>query len=181
MAGCGRIPADPDKSFDRAAERGIIAGYTVNPPWVIYDSGAVSGIEVEILKSFTNEYNFHLVWVSGSEQKLMKMLENKEIQFIIGGFTSETPWKKKKAGFTRPYFENDKEKHIIAVQQGENKLLFHFEKRLLQNKDSLDTTIEKRLYGKKGSSLKVGERIETKSNLQTEIRRFLTTLAFRSE
>jgi hypothetical protein len=32
-----------------------------------------------------------------------------------------------------------------------------------------------------GSSLKIGKRIETKSNLQTEIRRFLTTLAFRSE
>jgi hypothetical protein len=145
---CGRIPADPHKSFDRAAERGIVAGYTVNPPWVISDSGSVSGIEAEILMSFAKEHNFRLEWVSGSEQKLMKMLENHELEFVIGGFTSDTPWKKEKTGFTQPYFENDKEKHIIAVQQGENKLLLHFEKNLLINRDSLNTAIEKRLLGR---------------------------------
>lgn len=80
-----------------------------------------------MLMHFAGKHDLIINWISGSEQMLMKRLEKRELHFVISGFTNHTPWKKRKAGFTRAYYEKDKGKHVIALKQGENKLLFEFE------------------------------------------------------
>jgi hypothetical protein len=84
---------------------------------------------------------------------LLKDLEKKQYHIVISGLTSDTPWKKKKIGLTRPYFKNEKEKHVIAIMQGENRLLYHLEKYLFNNRDSINALVY-REYDRYNHSLK---------------------------
>jgi hypothetical protein len=128
MPACRNIPADPNDSFAKALKSGLYVGYTTNPPWISDENGRGEGIEAEIISGFAEENKMQIKWEYGSEQELMKKLEKKELHIVITGLTKDTPWKDKKVGITMPYFKNKKEQHIIAVQQGENKLTMKIEK-----------------------------------------------------
>ncbi len=65
-------------------------------------------------------------------------LEKQKLHMVIAGLTKDTPWKSRKIRLTIPSYTDKKIKHIIAVQQGENRLVFYFEKYLLVNKDSIN-------------------------------------------
>jgi hypothetical protein len=46
---------------------------------------------------------------------------------VIAGLTDETHWKTRMIGLTKPYRIEGKEKHVIAVQEGENAFLIQLE------------------------------------------------------
>jgi hypothetical protein len=138
---CDNIPADPGKSFDKAKGTGLSVGYTLNPPWILDNKGFAEGIEAEIIKGFAGTNNMKIVWEYGSEQVLMKKLEKKELHIVITGLTMDTPWKSEKIGITMPYFKSGKTKHIMAVQQGENKLVMNLEKYFFENRESITERI----------------------------------------
>jgi hypothetical protein len=140
-SGCKNIPSDPNGSFEKAIETGLSVGYSVNPPWVTTNDSTAGGIEGSLIKSFAGKMDMKIVWHYGSEQELMKKLEKKELHVVISGLTKDNPWKDRKIGFTLPYFKDKKEKHVIAVQQGENKLLQNIELYLFENKDSIKRSI----------------------------------------
>lgn len=137
IAGCKNIPSDPNRSFEKATESGLTVGYSVNPPWVVSEDSSAGGIEGFIIKAFAGKKEMKIVWHYGSEQEMMSKLEKKELHLVISGLTSDNPWKDRKVGFTLPYFKDKKEKHVIAIQQGENKLLQNIEMFLFENKDSI--------------------------------------------
>jgi hypothetical protein len=141
-AACGRIPSDPDKTLEKANATGLVVGYTVNPPWVLMKSDSViSGVEGDLINDFARDNSMKIIWQSGSEQKLFKLLEKKELNMVISGLTKDNPWKSKRIGMTKPYYKSGNEKHIIAVKQGENKLIMKLEKFLYDNKDSINLLI----------------------------------------
>lgn len=137
IAGCRNIPSDPGKTFQKISETGIIIGYSVNPPWTTDDSNSAGGTEGYIIKEFAKENNINIEWQNGSEQELLRRLEEKEIHIVISGIRKDTPWKKKKIGLTTPYYKDGKDKRVIAVKQGENRLIMNLEKFYYSHKDSI--------------------------------------------
>ncbi|HLP74317.1 MAG TPA: transporter substrate-binding domain-containing protein [Bacteroidales bacterium] len=138
---CRNIPADPEDSFRKASSTGLKVGYAVNPPWVMVSGDSVYGIEVELVRKFAEANGMKIIWKNGPEQVILKGLKKKQFHIVISGLTMDSPWKKEKIGLTRPYFRNEKEKHVIAILQGENRLLYNLEKHLFSNKDSINALV----------------------------------------
>jgi len=134
---CKEIPADPNRSFEKAIGTGLSVGYSVNPPWVTEKNGTPGGIEPGILNAYARSAGIKIVWEKGSEQVLLEKLEKQELHLVIAGLTKDTPWKSRKIGLTKPYRRNDKTRHVMAIQQGENRLLMNIERYFQQNMDSL--------------------------------------------
>lgn len=134
---CSEFPADPKDTFKKINKGILIVGYTENPPWVILTNSDPEGIEPDLIRSFAKSIQAEILWYRGSENTLFQKLEQNDIHVIIGGLTDKSPWKKEKTGFTRPYYKNGKEKHVMAVIEGENKLLYKLE--VFLNKAKIDT------------------------------------------
>lgn len=141
-SGCSNIPSDPEKTFEKAKGTGLSVGFSHNPPWVIDKDSLAGGIEGRLIKEFAVMNGMDIVWHKGSEQKLMKMLEENELHIVITGLTKDNPWKSKKIGLTMPYYKKGKEKHVIALIQGENRLLMNLEKFIFSKKDSINKLID---------------------------------------
>jgi polar amino acid transport system substrate-binding protein len=142
---CNSIPADPEKSLQIAKTDGLKVGYTPDPPWVIEENSEITGIEGNMVKEFARLNGMKIIWEKGSEQDLMKKLEKKELHIVIAGLLKETPWKTEKIGLTMPYYKNKKEKHVIALMQGENRLLQEIETYFFENKDQIKNIADEAL------------------------------------
>jgi polar amino acid transport system substrate-binding protein len=136
-AGCGlMIPADPEKTLDRVTGSTMRVGVSPNPPWTdISGAGEPSGTEVGLVREFAESLQAQVEWVVGGEQSLIAALERGELQLVIGGLTSETPWTEK-AAITKPYAETKdpegkRKKLVMAAPMGENAFLLALEKFLL--------------------------------------------------
>lgn len=125
---CG-IPRDPEDSFTRISERGVLrAGFTVHEPWVQYNGGTTpAGPEADIVNAFAGRLGVRVEWQRGSETQLFEALREFELDVAIGGFEQRNPWAAK-LGVTRPYVERDRRRHVIALPPGENRLITEFER-----------------------------------------------------
>lgn len=137
LTGCGvQIPADPDGTLERVAGGTLRAGVAPHGSFTIVDDGDVSGSEAELIRSFAASLDAEVEWTVGSEEALVRELENGELDIVIGGITDETPWIDK-AGMTRPYDEfvdprGDRHKLVMLVPLGENGFLVELERFLTE-------------------------------------------------
>lgn len=138
---CNKIPADPEKTFEKAKATGLTVGFAHNPPWVNDQDSIATGVEGRLISEFARLSGMEIRWHKGSEQKLMKMLEDNQLHIVISGLTKDNPWKSEKIGLTMPYHKAKKEKHVIALIQGENRLVMNLEKFLYSYKDSINPMI----------------------------------------
>jgi polar amino acid transport system substrate-binding protein len=136
-AGCGlTIPADPENTLERVTGSTMRVGVSPNPPWTdISGAGKPTGTEVDLVREFAGTLQAQIEWVVGGEQPLIAALERGELQVVIGGFTSDTPWTEK-AAITKPYAETKdpegkRKKLVMAAPMGENAFLLALEKFLL--------------------------------------------------
>jgi polar amino acid transport system substrate-binding protein len=136
-AGCGlTIPADPEKTLERVTGSTMRVGVSPNPPWTaISEAGEPSGTEVDLVREFAGTLQAQVEWVVGGEEPLIAALERGELELVIGGLTSETPWTEK-AAITKPYAEmrdpeGKRKKLVMAAPMGENEFLLVLEKFLL--------------------------------------------------
>jgi len=88
-----------------------------------------------LVREFAGTLQTQVEWVVGGEQPLIAALERGELQLVIGGFTSETPWTEQ-AAITKPYAdtkdpEGKRKKLVMAAPMGENEFLLALEKFLL--------------------------------------------------
>lgn len=125
LAGCGvRIPTDPSGTLD-AVEGGVLrAGVTPNGEWVRVGENDPTGADVDALTHFAESLDADVEWTVGSEEALVRGLEDGELDVVAGGLTDQTPWTKK-AGMTRPYDEvtladGSTVKLVMLVPLGEN-------------------------------------------------------------
>ncbi|AKK04249.1 substrate-binding periplasmic protein [Corynebacterium epidermidicanis] len=133
LASCSTLsalPKDSEGALHRAQHEELRVGVTEHLPYTdVHDDGAVTGSEAQLIDGFAQSIGTKPRWVPGSEEALVKQLEDGEIDVIIGGLTKKTQWSKKVA-LTRPY---DKEtKTVMAVPMGENALLTSLERYLAE-------------------------------------------------
>ncbi|MDQ4140327.1 MAG: transporter substrate-binding domain-containing protein [Bacteroidota bacterium] len=134
---CDNFPRDPDKTLDKIKNGTLVVGYTENPPWVIKSKTHPTGLEANLVQEFAKQQGAKIIWVNDTEQDLFEQLEKRKLDLVIGGFTDKNTWKKK-ISFTRPYLNQQKEKHVIAVLKGENAFIVALETFLHQHKSTLN-------------------------------------------
>ncbi|MDQ1123617.1 hypothetical protein [Microbacterium trichothecenolyticum] len=132
LAGCGiHIPSDPAGTLEHVESGVLRAGISPNDGWVEIDGTEPSGTEVEALVDFADSLDADVEWTVGSEESLVRGLENGDLDVVTGGLTDETPWTNK-AGTTRPWAETtlddgNKVKLVMLVPLGENAFLSRLE------------------------------------------------------
>nr|WP_314840962.1 transporter substrate-binding domain-containing protein [uncultured Microbacterium sp.] len=138
LAGCGlTIPTDPDGTLDRISGGELRVGFSPDPGLVEgettgEDDGAPSGSLPDLVTGFADEIGAEVEWTEGSEETLVGMLESGDLDLVIGGITSDTPWADR-AGVTRGYpgiDGADGRDIVMLVPLGENAVLSALERHL---------------------------------------------------
>jgi polar amino acid transport system substrate-binding protein len=101
LAACG-IPRDPEGTLARVSDGVMRVGVTDAPPWVELGDAAPDGIEVRLVEQLAEELDAEIEWVEGSEQELFGAIKGRDLDLVVGGLTSETPWSAE-AAVTHPY------------------------------------------------------------------------------
>jgi polar amino acid transport system substrate-binding protein len=102
LTSCG-LPRDPEGTLQRVRGGTMRVGVIAHEPWTVPGAGSPSGIEVDLVTQFAEEIDAEIEWFEGSEAELFGALEVRELDLVIGGLTSTTPWLQK-AAITHPYF-----------------------------------------------------------------------------
>lgn len=141
LTGCGiSIPADPDGTLDRVTGSTLRVGVSPNDGFTVVDDGQVTGTDAELVEGFAATIDAQVVWVVGSEEALVRELDEGDLDLVIGGITDATPWIEH-AGVTRPYDEFTDErgtahKLVMLVPMGENAFLSALERFLTEEASS---------------------------------------------
>lgn len=102
---CSNLPRDPKETLRHVQEsHRLRVGLVEHPPWVVRTTGEPAGAEVELVRQLASELGATPEWHWGGEQPQLEALEHYELDLVVGGLTSETPWSKQ-VGLTSPYFE----------------------------------------------------------------------------
>ena len=139
LCGCGlTIPSDPSGTLDAVRGGVLRAGVSPNAPFV--DVTGVeeeptgtepTGTEVEAIEAFADHLDADVEWTIGSEEDLVRDLEDGELDLVAGGLTDETPWSDK-AGVTRSYDDVTDDdgsvlKLVMLAPMGENAFISELE------------------------------------------------------
>ncbi|KKX99476.1 hypothetical protein AAY78_01785 [Microbacterium sp. Ag1] len=130
LSGCGvTVPADPDGTLSTVSGGELRVGTAPDGDLVHVDGGAPSGSIVDLVDEFASSIDAETDWTVASEETLVSMLEDGELDLIAGGITSDTPWVDK-AGVSRGYTQiqgaNGRE-IVMLVPLGENAFLTKLE------------------------------------------------------
>jgi ABC-type amino acid transport substrate-binding protein len=134
LSGCGiQIPADPSGTLDTVRGGELRVGVSPHEGLIEVGTGAddVSGPEIEAIQAFADSVDANPVWTVGSEEALVRDLEQGDLDLVAGGLTDATPWVDQ-AGVTRPYTEVTDDdgsvlKIVMLVPLGENAFLTELE------------------------------------------------------
>lgn len=136
LVGCGLgIPRDPDHTLDRVRGGVLRVGASPSEPWITWSAEREpTGVEADLVRRFAETLDARVEWSRGGEEALIKRLEKGELDLVVGGLTSETPWVEK-AAVTKPYLTEEtpegKQDHVMAAPLGENAFLVALERFLL--------------------------------------------------
>lgn len=103
LAAACNIPRDPEGTLDRVTDGTLRVGITESDPWVIIGEEP-TGAEVTLVEGFAETLSADIEWVKGSEAELMGALERRELDLVVGGIASSSPWGQKVA-ITAHYHE----------------------------------------------------------------------------
>lgn len=141
LAGCGAtVPTDPEGTLDDVRGGVLRVGVSANPPWTEAepddDAPGPGGIEPDLVREFARTLDAEVEWTRGGEETLVDQLDRDELDLVVGGLTSSSPWSEH-AALTYPYAhttgpEGTPEAHVMAVQLGENAFLTELERFLLE-------------------------------------------------
>jgi polar amino acid transport system substrate-binding protein len=105
--GCG-IPRDPEHTLERARGATLRVGVAEAGPWARRSggrgpAGEPSGVEPALVRGFAASIDAGVEWHPGGETELLAALERFELDLVIGGLTTASPWKSR-VGLTRGYY-----------------------------------------------------------------------------
>jgi ABC-type amino acid transport substrate-binding protein len=107
----------------------VRVGVVEHPPWAVASARGVSGVEPTLVADLARQLHARPAWRLGAESELLEALHDRKLDIVVGGLTSDSPWKSEVA-LTRPYEGGDDAKHVLAVAPGENAWLMHVERYL---------------------------------------------------
>jgi ABC-type amino acid transport substrate-binding protein len=121
---CSNLPRDPEETLEKVQKyHRLRVGLSEHPPWVIRTFGEPQGAEVELVRRFAASLGAMPEWHWSTENQQMRALKNFDLDIVVCGLDSDTPWAKQ-VGLTRPYF---RKKHVMAGPPGENAFLVRLE------------------------------------------------------
>ena len=115
LTACDAVPRDPEGTLERVRGGTMRVGITAHDPWTSFEGGQPAGIEVDLLQDFADEIDADIEWVPGSEGDLFEALHVGQLDVVIGGFTSTTPYSKD-AALTHPYVTTAV---VVGVPEGD--------------------------------------------------------------
>jgi polar amino acid transport system substrate-binding protein len=130
------LPADTSGTLQRATGGTLRVGVSADEPWTSPTPTEPPGVEQQLLAEFATGIDARIAWTHGGESTLMHQLHDRDLDIVIGGLTTESPWTDH-AALTRPYVvtardDGTDEEHVIAVALGENALLVAIERFLIE-------------------------------------------------
>lgn len=137
-AACG-LPRDSDGTLERVRGGTIRVGFAIDTPWVTDSAGMAGGVEGRIVHGLARSLGARVEWTHGHESELLTALHDRELDLVVGGLTTDSPWKARIA-FTKPYHVDSgfvvrsmkakrrEEKHVLALPPGENGWLVYVER-----------------------------------------------------
>lgn len=133
LAGCGMtIPSDPDGTLDSVRGDDLRVGVAPDGELVEVSVGDPTGSVIDLVDGFADSIDATPEWTVATEETLVRMLEQGDLDLIAGGITSDTPWLDK-AGVSRGYtgIEGaDGRTLVMLVPLGENAFLSELERYL---------------------------------------------------
>lgn len=133
LGGCGlSVPSDPDGTLESVRGGELRVGVSPDGALVQVQGGDPSGSVIDLVEGFADEIGASPEYTVATEETLVRMLEEDELDLVAGGFTSETPWVEK-AGVSRGYagIEGAEGRDIVMlVPLGENAFLSRLERYL---------------------------------------------------
>lgn len=138
-AGCGTLPRDPEKTLEHVEKQHRMrVGLVENPPWVIRTPGDPAGVEPELARRFAASLGATPEWTWGAEQEHMEALKKFQLDLVIAGVESSSPWAKT-IGLTRPYFKEtgSGKNHVMATPPGENAWLKRLQEFLIGQRSNV--------------------------------------------
>lgn len=99
--GCD-IPRDPENTLELVSGETLRAGLIASEPWASLEDGEPSGIEVELVEAFAAEIDASVEWFDGAESDMFGALHEGELDVVVGGITSQSPFGSD-AALTHPY------------------------------------------------------------------------------
>ena len=113
LAGC-EYPRDAGGPLEHVRGGTLRVGATQSDPWVIHSSEGLRGAEVRLVEQRAASLGARVAWTEGSEGELMKALQLRELDLVVGGIDRSAPWDKE-ASLTQPYFG---ERVVVASRTG---------------------------------------------------------------
>jgi len=105
-------------------------GVSPDPPLVVGSGGTPTGSVVDLVEGFAASLDAEPEWTVATEETLVGMLEDGDLDLIAGGITSDTPWLER-AGVTRSFTGvdgADGRELVMLVPLGENAFLSTLER-----------------------------------------------------
>ncbi|MDQ3985633.1 MAG: transporter substrate-binding domain-containing protein [Actinomycetota bacterium] len=99
---CTSLPVDPEGTLNRVEDGVMRVGIIENVPWTDLSEDDPAGVEVTLIRQFSEELDATIEWNEGSEQDLFEALKLGQLDLLIGGITSTTPYSSH-AALTHPY------------------------------------------------------------------------------
>jgi len=139
LTSCG-LPKDPDGATARIGATHILrVGISNNPPWAVVDDGQISGIEPDLVRDFAGTLGARVQWVANGETPLMQALERRQLDLVVGGVTTKSPWTKRlgtslsyaKTGLVpggQPGLRQGRQRHVLLSAPGESQLLLRLDR-----------------------------------------------------
>jgi len=138
LSGCG-MPRDPSHTLERVRGGTLRVGIVQNDPWVVDRGSAVDGIEGRFAVDVASAIGARIEWVRQPEFELIRLVHDRKVQLVIGGFDTKVRWAQEVA-LTRPYLERDRKSHVLAAPPGENAWLMFLDQRVEAFKDAATRT-----------------------------------------
>lgn len=130
LTGCGiTVPKDPDGTLDTATHGELRVGVSSDPGLVNTDRATPAGSAIDLVNEFAERLDATPDWTVASEETLVGLLEEGDLDLLVGGFTADTPWVDH-AGVTRGYTTidgADGRSIVFLVPLGENAFLTELE------------------------------------------------------
>ena len=152
LAGCDRFPRDSAGALERIErERVVRVGVVEHPPWVRLDGPRPAGLEPQLVEGWAAGLGARVEYRAGDLDALAKALHRRELDVLVAGLEAKTPYAAKTA-LSQAYVtvtgpDGAKEKHVMAVTQGESALLLSLDRFL----KAQDETALRRAAGAPGA------------------------------
>ncbi len=115
LLGACDFPKDGAGTLERVRGGELRVGIIENAPWVRIADGRGEGVEPTLVAGWAQRLGARVTWVRGGMRELVEALDRHEIDLLVAGLESGTPFKSK-LGLSQPYLTTRVRIAVSAAQ-----------------------------------------------------------------